>query len=566
MFECAGIHLAADPSHNVASADLAGRIEDVFGFIRSDEPGAAIIVTKDGGIVTMRHYGLASLEHGIPFTPNHVVRLPYSEGREFLAIASVLMENDGLINLDDRVRSYVPQLPAWSEEVTIRDLIFHHSGFVDEWSALLLMHASMENRFDKSQFLRLLSEQPLPEVEPGTGYMYSNSDYGLLRLILESRSDGDLQSYLARRLFGPLGMNSTRLMNGDKEVIPGRAPFYSDAADGYHYSFVKTSPGGNYAIATTACDLARWAEAFSDPDSEVKRAVTTLMDGETPIPGRDGHYAFGQTTTQSGGHRLIRHEGVNTVNYLTRVPELGIAVITLGNRYLEPTWNHAIVDFLLGGSEAGILTRYPSQPVDVDNLERYAGRFVSSGLPSWESHTMARDLILIEYVDEGLNLSFSDWGPLQLVPLGGDTFSWHDGSNDHDFGMLLEFSQSSTSDTLRLVIRYNDGYPTETFVRPGDWTPSTGYLRKIQGAYHSRHLDYTWAITADESGKLIVRAPTLPDIHMEPYREGEFLLHQQKFEGVPENIWIRFHEDETGGISHLTAWHPRLMNHRFDRQ
>jgi CubicO group peptidase (beta-lactamase class C family) len=183
---------------------LERRIDEVFGTNGSARAGAAVVVVHDGHVVAQRQYGMASLEHRVPFTTHHVVRLPYSEAREFIAIAAMFMENDGLIRLDDRVRAYFPRLPAWSEEVTIRDLLRHSSGFVDEWSTLLLMHQSMANRFGESQFLRLLYDQPAPEVEPGSGYMYSNSDYGLLRLILEKAAGEGLGRYMKRRMFEPL--------------------------------------------------------------------------------------------------------------------------------------------------------------------------------------------------------------------------------------------------------------------------------------------------------------------------------------------------------------------------
>lgn len=86
------------------------------------------------------------------------------------------------------------------------------------------------------------------------------------------------------------------------------------------------------------------------------------------------------------------------------------------------------------------------------------------------------------------------------------------------------------------------------------------------GTYHSAHLDYTWTLLIDEAGELILRTPTMADIRVEPYQEGEFLLRHEKFPGVPFYFWIRFHENEAGETTHLTVWNPRLMNHRFDRR
>lgn len=58
----------------------------------------------------------------------------------------------------------------------------------------------------------------------------------------------------------------------------------------------------------------------------------------------------------------------------------------------------------------------------------------------------------------------------------------------------------------------------------------------------------------------------MADISLEPYQENEFLLRHEKFPGVPYHVWIRFHENDAGEITHLTVWNPRLMHHRFDRR
>jgi CubicO group peptidase (beta-lactamase class C family) len=78
---------------------------------------------------------MASLERRVPYTHNTVALLPYSEGREFLTITAVLMEQEGILKLHDKVRMYFPDLAAWAEPITIEQLIHHHSGFADGTSA-----------------------------------------------------------------------------------------------------------------------------------------------------------------------------------------------------------------------------------------------------------------------------------------------------------------------------------------------------------------------------------------------------------------------------------------------
>ncbi len=103
--------------------ELEAKIDSLFASINnSNSPGVAVTVLENGKMIVKKAYGMASIEHQVPFTHQTVVRMPY-EGREFIAIAAVLMEQDGILKLDDRVRKYFPKLPEWSDGVTIWDLL-----------------------------------------------------------------------------------------------------------------------------------------------------------------------------------------------------------------------------------------------------------------------------------------------------------------------------------------------------------------------------------------------------------------------------------------------------------
>ncbi len=79
---------------------LDKKLDSVFkSFNSKNSPGVAVTILQNGKLVTKKVYGMASLEHNVPFTHNSVLRLPYSEGREFISIAAVLMEREGILNL-----------------------------------------------------------------------------------------------------------------------------------------------------------------------------------------------------------------------------------------------------------------------------------------------------------------------------------------------------------------------------------------------------------------------------------------------------------------------------------
>lgn len=298
---CLFFTFLATPVFSQGHTGLNKFLDSVFRSVSNkNSPGCAVTVIQNGKVIAKKAYGMASIELKVPFTHQSVVRIGYSEAREFISIAAILMENDGILSLNDKVRKYFPKLPEWSEPVTVLDLLNHRSGFVDEWSTALLMHGAMSNRFDKEQFFRLLYTQPEPEIEPGKGYMYCNSDFGLLRLIMEKVSGKNLSDWIKQRIFDPLKMNNTRMQKNALDIIPNHATKYSRDGNGFKQDNVqKTSPGGNYFILTCADDLVKWSAIVSDPHSEFNAAFKKLLANVRMIPGKKNHYVTGIAWTPS---------------------------------------------------------------------------------------------------------------------------------------------------------------------------------------------------------------------------------------------------------------------------
>ena len=80
-------------------------------FNNKNSPGCAVTVIEYGKLISKKAYGMASIELQASFLHQSVVRIGYSEAREFISIAAVLMEKDGIISLNDKVRKYFPKLP-----------------------------------------------------------------------------------------------------------------------------------------------------------------------------------------------------------------------------------------------------------------------------------------------------------------------------------------------------------------------------------------------------------------------------------------------------------------------
>lgn len=529
-------------------------------------PGAAVIVLKNGKPLLRKAWGQASIEFGAPYSLETVVRLPYSEAREFLATAAVLMQHDGLLRLDDPVRKFYPQLPAWSAKVTLWDLLNHRSGFADEWANLLLMHDSMANRFTEHQFLQFLSRQPRPEVPPGQGYLYSNSDFGLLKLVLQHVAKEPLSAWMQRRMFAPLGMTATRLDDDAQALVPRKATSYSSAPDGYRLSSPdKASPGGNYYIASSANDLAKWANTLADPGSEPARAAAILHANVRTIPHkREPHRIHGHTELKIGDDDIVLHQGVNGFTWLASVPSRNLSVVATTNGDNVASQVRSLLDALLQQPADGKTTAKPvfaSKPVPASQatLEGYAGVYVWQDQERWQSERPVRKTSELLVRDGVLSLHDGSES-MPLTPVGKDLFHAAYGK----FSMQLSFAPT-TDNGMEMGVAFDDDYPPVRMRREREaWQPAPADLARFAGRYHSPFLDYTWTVLPGEAGQLLLRRPTAADAVLLPDGRDSFRFTLQDGYGG-FNAWVTFHSDGDGAPTHLTVGFPRLMDHRFDR-
>ncbi len=544
-------------------------IDSIFKpFNNKNSPGCAATIIENGKLIIKKNYGMASIELQVPFSHQTVVKIGYSEAREFISIAAVLMEKDGVISLHDKVRKYFPKLPEWSEPVTIWDLLNHRSGFVDEWSTLLLMHNAMSNRFEKEQFFRLLYTQTEPEVEPGKGFMYCNSDFGLLRLIMEKASGKNLSDWIKNRIFDTLKMSNTRMQKNVQDIIPNRAIKYSYAGNGFkHDNVQKTSPGGNYFILTCADDLAKWSAAISDPGSEFNAAFKKLLANVRMIPGKKNHFVTGHSLDTINGHVVIIHEGVNGENYLSRIPSKGLAVITFGNidgdGFSEQ--NKLLRDYVLQVKMAPFIKPvFAKKPITITEaeLKKYEGRYRWLNQVSWESYNEKRRTSDF-FVENGkLKSRYYGNNIIELIPVGKDLFYYEEG-----FGAEIKFTKHGGNAPMKVTVTYDDGFPGDMMERETEkaWLPSIEDLKLFTGKYYSRHLDYYWNFELNEQGKMVLKRATMPDAIVEPDGENQFHYIAEKSPGSGFDQWILFNKDAQGNITGLIVWSSRVIHHRFDK-
>ena len=119
----------AHAQHIVGARDArAVRADSVFQrFDRTDSPGCALGVYENGKVLYARGYGMASLEHGIALSSRSVLDVG-SISKQFTAMAMLMLQKEGKLALDDPIRKYIPEMPAYADKITLRRALSQTAG------------------------------------------------------------------------------------------------------------------------------------------------------------------------------------------------------------------------------------------------------------------------------------------------------------------------------------------------------------------------------------------------------------------------------------------------------
>jgi D-alanyl-D-alanine carboxypeptidase len=274
---------------------------------KTDEPGVAVLVVKDGETILRKGYGLAEVELGVPIKPAMVFRIG-SVTKQFTAAAILQLVEQGKISLDDDVTKYLPDFPTHGHPITIERLLSHTSGIANNTDQPGWM-SSIRTDQTPAQLIASFKDLP-PDFAPGEKWSYTNSAYLLLGAIIEKVSGEPYAAYIQKHLFDPLGLKETGYDDPDA-IIPGRVVGYGYTGKGYvnNQYLSMTQPYSAGALLSTVDDLRRWSEAFLGgkvvSPALVQRALTPVK----LVSGTATGYGYGWGISNYEGHRIIEHGG-----------------------------------------------------------------------------------------------------------------------------------------------------------------------------------------------------------------------------------------------------------------
>ncbi len=291
------------------SADLTDKIDKLGNdtLARTGVPSASVAIVKDGQIVYLKAYGDAKLEPKTAATSS----MRYSIGsisKQFTAAAILLLQEQGKLSLDDKVGKYVPDLTR-ANEVTIRQLLSHTSGYQDYWPQDYVMPGMLQPTSAR-KIMDTWARKPL-DFEPGTKWQYSNTNYVIAGVIVEKVANMPLLQFLQQKVFTPLGMTS--VMDTDQSKLGDTDPIgYLRYGLGPLRPAPKEGKGWLFAageLAMPASDLAKWDISIIDQKLLKPSSYRELGADVGLKNGLATNYGLGVSVNSLAGHRALSHGG-----------------------------------------------------------------------------------------------------------------------------------------------------------------------------------------------------------------------------------------------------------------
>jgi len=463
-----------------APADPVTRqVDSLFShYARTDAPGLAVAVVRDGRIVLARGYGLADLEHRIPITPSTVFDVA-SVSKQFAGLAIAMLVEQGKVRLEDDVRRYIPELPELERPITINHLVHHTSGLRDWPGTLAVAGWRFDDVISFDQILRMARHQRSLNFVSGAEYTYSNTGYNLLTEVVQRVTGQPFRQWTDAQFFTPLAMRRTVFRDDHTMVIPDRASGYARAADGsWRATTNNLTALGSSSMMSTVEDLARWVINFDSARVAGASALAMARTRGVLNDGRTIPYAFGLSHGEYRGVPTVGHSGswASFATYVVHFPAQRAGVVVLAN---TPTVNASraafqVADIVLGAAlgPAAEPAGAPAKPMQLTAavLDPLAGTYRLG--PGW--------YVNIRREGTGLTAQASNEGRVLMVAASASEF-WVAAYN-----ASMTFVRDEAGKATSLTFRGT------TSPRMPDIEPPAAPLTDYTGEYFSEELDATY--------------------------------------------------------------------------
>ncbi|MEM7085647.1 MAG: serine hydrolase domain-containing protein [Bacteroidota bacterium] len=512
--------------------------------LEENDPGLFVGVIWNGEIVFESVRGLSSLQHSVQATVNTKSNVA-SVAKQFTALCVLKLSLEGTLNLEDDIRKYLPTLYTSEEkEIKIRHLINHTSGIRDYSDLMSLQQETWWRRegLDNEDVFALLERQNDLNFDPGTAYLYSNSNYTLLTKIVEIASGQSFHDY-SKKLFEELGMTDTEYLKNYMYVMPNQAFPYMNWGNGIWQQYpMITNLFGDGFLFTTLRDQLVFEQAIQNAENNNNQL---LILSQQPIKNSEiTTYGFGLELEDRLNYPSLHHSG-STGSYhaqVLRFPEEKLSIFVMSNNGTLSSGNIAyeIAEVLLPKKELKADSHNPLQPEIVQaqsELKDLIGYY----------RTPKGTLIRITEKDKTLYYQYDNNNPFKLIRKRDNLFSFEGIPNTH-----LAFTYNGNErDNFTL---YQEDSEPRVHLRSNDLPPTAFELEAYVGTYYNSELDISFEVYLENDLLMVLQQWRTEAIPLRAFTKKDLLL---------SNYRTTLEPDAFGRVKALLLTSSRVKNVRF---
>lgn len=412
----------------------------------TDRPGVAVAYFEGGEPVFQGAWGMADLQNGVAWRVDTVSDLG-SVSKQFIGFAMILLAEEGKLSLEHDIRTYLPHLPDFGATITIDDLIYHRSGLREVYETLAMINWRPGDGLFQEHAQTLVMHQDELQFEPGSRYLYNNTEYMLMADIVEVVTGAEFHDWMRHRIFQPLGMEHTTIMVRQGQVIPGAATSYERDPQGYWNAVYDNSTvQGAGGIYSTVGDLGKWMRNFAEHTVGSATSVETLTTNGVLSSGEPMAYARGIIVDEIRGQRVWSHNGASAgyrsqliylpdvdrgLAILAATPSIQVPVGELVNLFMGDVLDDEVTIPDVEATEFGEAIPIP----EVKAPEAFVGTWLSDELQVFYE---------IRQEEWGLVLAHRWLGDMEMTPRGPDLFRLEGGGT-------VQFERDANGRPVRFV-------------------------------------------------------------------------------------------------------------------
>ena len=529
-----GIQLSAQITF---SLDTLAKIEQVLNRYKSVNPGIQVSISRNGILLFSSANGMADLEHNVPLTTSSVIEAG-SVSKQFTAAAVLLLEQQGKLSLEDDIRKVIPEIKDYGRPILIRNMMQHTSGLKD-WGSVVAISGwpRTTKTYSNDDALYIITQQKTLNNQPGNEFIYSNSNYNLLAILVQRISGMSLADFSRENIFKPAGMLHTEWRADFRKIVPNRAIAYSKNGETYLANMPNEYVYGNGGLITTTEDLLRWNDYYTGGQLGNPSLLQKQVTSSRFTNGLQHNYAAGIFLEKFNGLQLWTHNGA-TAGYRSNLdyfPSLHLSIAWLSNTSEFDRSSFNLTDALreiFVGRKIAQDTNNPTVATTgfKPDLNKYTGWFKNTRNNTGLNLTVENGAIV------------SSTSSQSLVPVANDGFMM--GSNN---------------------IRFLPGYQRFYFISPArdsivfakmqapDLTPAK--MQEYVGEYYSDEAVCKFIVRVKDNGLVLIQEPS-----------REFKLSPTFKDGFEAPLGtILFERNNNKKVNQFSVSIARARNIQFDK-